>query len=327
MIYSNKPVSILITSAGRRVGLIKAFQASAKLNINNKVKILTVDAKPEYSSACIVSDGYFKISRIDSSSYKKELLDICIKNNVRLIIPTIDTELINLCNFKSEFEEKGIYIALGDIDFIKFCQDKRMLKNLFSGININIPKLYNTDELIFPLFMKPYDGSSSIGSKVIYSTDDLSKSDINNQKNIYQELVPSDWVEFSIDMYFNRFSKLCSCVPRLRLATRAGEISKSIIKKGILYELIVKKFEYFKGAKGVITLQVFANPDFNDLIAIEVNPRFGGGYPMSYAAGADFPSMLIREYLYKEDVDFFDSWDDDLIMLRYDEMVVIKSKY
>ena len=57
-------------------------------------------------------------------------------------------------------------------------------------------------------------------------------------------------------------------------------------------------------------------------VAIELNPRFGGGYPLSYAAGANYPDWLIREYLLDEDVPEFEGWQDRTAMARYDDEVI-----
>ena len=59
------------------------------------------------------------------------------------------------------------------------------------------------------------------------------------------------------------------------------------------------------------------------ITGIEINPRFGGGYPLSYAAGADFPSMLIREYLMDSTLETFHDWEENLLMLRYDDEVLV----
>ena len=74
-------------------------------------------------------------------------------------------------------------------------------------------------------------------------------------------------------------------VPRLRIETRAGEVSKGLTSKGIVYDYLKDKLINLKGARGVITLQIFVNKKNKIFRAIEINPRFGGGYPLSYAAG------------------------------------------
>ena len=68
----------------------------------------------------------------------------------------------------------------------------------------------------------------------------------------------------------------------------------------------------------MITLQVFFKESFFNYLAIEINPRFGGGYPMSHYVGGAFPDMIIREYMLKEDIKFNDNWKNNYLFLRYD---------
>jgi carbamoyl-phosphate synthase large subunit len=77
-------------------------------------------------------------------------------------------------------------------------------------------------------------------------------------------------------------------------------------------------------ARGCITLQLFVHRQSQEAYAIEINPRFGGGYPLSYEAGANFPRWLIQEYLLGMPVEFCDAWESDLTMLRYDDHVIVR---
>jgi len=94
--------NILITSAGRRVGLVKAFQTELKKKFPNS-KVYTAEANPEWSSACRISDGYFTIPRVDNENYINSIYNLCIKENIKVVVPTIDTELIVLSKAKDIF--------------------------------------------------------------------------------------------------------------------------------------------------------------------------------------------------------------------------------
>jgi len=95
------------------------------------------------------------------------------------------------------------------------------------------------------------------------------------------------------------------------------------VKNDIL-ELVWKRMERIEGFRGCITLQVFKNKETGKIIGNEINPRFGGGYPLSYRAGANFPDWLIREYLLNGEIERFDDWEENLLMLRYDAEVFIR---
>ena len=85
--------NILLTSAGKRVVLVQIFQKTInELGVDSKV--YTADIKPDMAPACIVSDDSFVVPRCTDRYYVDKLLDICRSQNVGVIIPTIDTELL-----------------------------------------------------------------------------------------------------------------------------------------------------------------------------------------------------------------------------------------
>jgi hypothetical protein len=144
-----------------------------------------------------------------------------------------------------------------------------------------------------------------VGAFALNDKSMLTSDILDNPKNMFMELVPENYDEYTVDVYYDKFGILKSLVPRLRIETRAGEISKGLTSKGVVYDYLKDKLRNLKGAKGCITLQLFVDLKEKSFKAIEINPRFGGGYPLSYSAGANFPRMLIQEYFLEEEVDFF----------------------
>ena len=124
-------------------------------------------------------------------------------------------------------------------------------------------------------------------------------------------------------MYYGRDNEVKSIVPRERVAIRAGEINKGYTRKNFIVDFVRNRMSYVDGVVGCICMQLFYDDQTNDVIGIEINPRFGGGYPLSYASGANFPVYLIKEYLLHEDLEYSDAWKDNLLMLRYDDAVFI----
>jgi carbamoyl-phosphate synthase large subunit len=115
--------------------------------------------------------------------------------------------------------------------------------------------------------------------------------------------------------------KVRSVVPRLRLETRAGEVSKGMtVKHRGIMEATKKVAENLPGALGCLTIQCFLTPA-EEIVFIEINPRFGGGFPLSIQAGADFPRWIIEMMLGRKSEIVFDGWQDGVVMLRYDDAV------
>ena len=314
--------NILITSAGRRVELVESFKEEGrKLGIDSKV--ICIDIDPELSPACQIADLYFRAPRVSSKEYISFLRQICVVNSIALIIPTIDTELLLLSEHREEFLRLGVNIVISDISLVRACRNKNHTTSLLHAIGIDTPAIYNVNNLNYPCFVKPYDGSCSVGAFVLNDKSMLTSDILDNPKNMFMELIPENYDEYTVDIYYNKFGILKSLVPRLRIETRAGEVSKGLTSKGIVYNYLKDKLSNLKGARGCITLQLFADLKENSFKAIEINPRFGGGYPLTYSAGANFTKMLIQEYLLEEEVDFLDDWEDNLLMLRFDSKVLI----
>lgn len=315
--------NILITSAGKRVVLTKYFKETLAMYFA-KAKVFTTDMNPQMAPAGYVSDGCFKVPRVTSEDYIEILLTLCIENNIGLIVPTIDTELLILSANKEIFAEQGIVLSISDYDFIQVCRDKRKTNVLFEKLNIRIPLPVDKHNPTFPLFAKPYDGSLSKDLYVVKSKEELTSDIMNHPKLIFMEYIDKDeYKEFTVDMYFGKDNKVKSIVPRERIEIRAGEISKGLATKNYLLDYLKDRMDYILGVIGCVCVQLFYCKSDNDVVAIEINPRFGGGYPLSYAAGANYPKFLIQEYLLGESIEYSDNWKDNTLMLRYDDAVFL----
>jgi carbamoyl-phosphate synthase large subunit len=314
-------INVLILSAGRRVELVQAFQQALRRHFPGRV--FTTDSNPELSAACHISDDSFKAPRVTSPEYMEFLLDLCHAKKIGIVIPTIDTELLVLSNNLSRFKDAGVNLVISDPDLVTACRDKRLTAELFTKLGVDQPTIYERDALTFPCFCKPYDGSCSIGAKAILSAEMLSNELLDDNKNIFMELIGKNFSEYTADVYYTDSGRLCCLVPRERIEVRGGEVSKGATRRDFVYYYLLEKFRNLKGARGCITIQVFFNPETQAIKALELNPRFGGGYPLAHIAGADYPEFLVREYLLKEDIEFYDSWENDLLMLRYDAKVIV----
>lgn len=317
--------NILISSAGKRVSLVKAFKKELKLYFPESL-ILTCDSNPELSAACTVSDGCFKVPRLDEPTYIKILVEKCHENNIGLIIPTIDTELLLLSENQVLLSSKGIEIVISSNKIINACRDKRLIHSFFKSNNVTVAEEYNKDALKFPLFIKPRDGSRSIDTFVINTKDDLTDYHFSNDKFMFLEYIDhSQNDEYTCDTYYGLDNQLKSVVPRKRIEVRDGEVNKGKTDKNELVDYIKQYLNEINGARGCLTMQFFLNRITRKIVAIEINPRFGGGYPLAYISGANFPKWIIEEYFLKKEITYFENWEDNLLMLRYDDEIIIRN--
>ena len=317
--------NILITSGGRRVSLVKAFMKELKA-IFPSGKVFVADSIPNLSPAAQIADKFIKICKVDDEDYLDCLLQVCIENNIKLVIPTIDTELLILSQNKEKFLKHGIIIIISNENLVEACIDKINTHTLFKNLNVSVAKAYSKSNYKLPIFIKPLNGSGSINNFIIKKESQISEYQLNNDLfKFFEYLDLALYDEYTCDLYYDKNSNLKCVIPRKRIETRAGEVSKGVTKKNELKIFIDENFSFLEGAVGCLTAQFFLHKKTSDIKGIEINPRFGGGFPLSYLAGGNYPKWIIQEYILNEELHYFDDWEDNLLMLRYDDEILIKN--
>ncbi|MFN0276227.1 MAG: ATP-grasp domain-containing protein [Chitinophagales bacterium] len=317
--------NILITSAGRRVSLVRIFRKELQKKFPGS-KIIAVDSNPELSAACKVADVSLRVPPADHKEYVEALLEFCSFHDVGMMIPTIDTELQTLSDNKMKLLEKGITCVVSEPGFISVCRNKIKVIDFFIEKNISTLKQYNKHALTYPVIVKPVSGSASKNIFIAQEKIDIPEKVFAGEDFIYLPyLDPKKFSEYTVDLYYSKDYKLKCVVPRKRLEVREGEVSKAITIKNKICPYLFEKIEYLEGVQGVINLQLFYNEKEGQLFASEINPRFGGGYPLSFHSGANFPAMLIEEYYFSKTITYTENWKENIMMLRYDDEIIFEN--
>lgn len=314
--------NVLITSAGKRTELLLEFKKEVKREFAD-AKVIAVDLNPKMSPACRLADLAIAVPRVTSTDYVDYLVDICSLHKIGIVVPTIDTELKILADSRDYFLEKGIAVMVSDADFISVCRDKRKTMDLFDRLGIRNPQPRDKYNPEFPMFAKPYDGSLSTNIHVIRSMDELTSEVLSDPKLIFMEYIDKNkYKEYTVDMYYDHNGQVKGIIPRERIEVRGGEVNKGATRKNYIVGYLKERMSYMPGVRGCICIQLFYSDVDNDVVGIEINPRYGGGYPLSYYAGANFPRNMIREYVMGEGIEYSDDWQDNTLMLRYDTQVI-----
>ncbi|WP_313167448.1 ATP-grasp domain-containing protein [Streptococcus parasuis] len=314
--------NILILSAGRRVELVQSFQKAAK-RLNIESNVVAGDCS-ETAPAIYFADKKAILPRINEPNYIDEIINVCKKENINLVIPTIDTDLLLLSEARERVEaESEARVLVSSPELVSICRDKINTQKFLESNGFKIPKMYSEKELKssdlqFPLFIKPKSGSSSINTFKVNNIEELT-----TYKAIIKEPIVQDFMEgreFTVDVFLDFDGNLITVVPRLRMATRSGEISKGkIIKDREIIDDIKRLVKALKPI-GHITVQLMKTN--KGIEYIEINPRFGGGAPMSIQSGADSCENLYR-LLMGDKLEYNENYRDNIMFFRFDNSICV----
>ena len=317
--------NILFTSAGRRVSLIRHFfRAHRELHLDGR--ICSADAS-DRSPAFHIADASFLVPRVDTAGYIPRLLEICSQERIRIVIPLIDTELKVLAENRHCFAAIGAQVMVSDPGVIAIGMHKTETHAFFKSNNIDTPAVYSAEDIEhsryrLPLMVKPNDGSAS---KMVF------KAETDEQLKFFRHYVPNAIVqefiegdEYTLDVFVDLNGRVRCVVPRLRIEVRAGEVSKGlIVKNDRIIGIGRKVVESLPGARGCITLQCIVSRQ-GLIKMVEINPRFGGGAPLTIEAGADMPKWVLQMVMGQEIGDVEHAYRDGLMMLRYDDAIFVQ---
>lgn len=310
-------MKVLLTAIGRRIQLINYLKKSCK--------VFGADCG-DLAPASYFVDRFFKVPRYNEDSYIESLVNICENEKVDMLIPLYEKEYMLLCENRYRFTQIGTSLLLSTSKTIECCNDKYKTYEFFKGVNIDTPNTYlrknlmdKVDFLKFPLIIKPLDG---MGSSDVYKAYDKKQLEffIEYVKNpIIQEYI--EGIEYTIDTLCDLEGKVISIVPRERLEVKGGEVAKSRIVKDT--EIIEKTKDLLEKLQiiGPGTIQCIKN-NLNEIKFIEINPRFGGGVPLSFEAGVDYGKYFNLMCRGEEITPIIGEFKE-LTMLRYDEAIFI----
>lgn len=315
-------IRILITGVGRRIELIQAFRQAA-LRLDVGLKLYGADMAGT-APALAYCDFTRRVCAMKDANYIAQLIEICIQDKIDLVLPTIDTDLLVLAENKEKFEEKGVIVLVSEADMIRVCRDKNHTGTFFEKCGLRAPKTYNDYgkyDGAFPCFIKPKDGSSSINAFKVEDKEELAVYAEQIDDYVIQPFV--DGREYTIDIFCDFDGNPIYITPRERLQVRAGEVLKTqICMDTVMIEESKALVEKFKPC-GPITVQLIRSNANGDNYYIEINPRYGGGAPLSMKAGARSAETLLR-LLCGESVAYQEKQcRDSAIFSRFDQSVCI----
>lgn len=304
-------MNILFTCAGRRTYLLGYFKEA----LAGEGLVIAADLQLS-APAMSAADIKLQVPRVYAPDYVDVILTICEKYEVRLLISLNDLELPILANNKSRFDAIGVKLMISSPEVINICFDKYLTYQFIQSIGLQMPVTYVDiektkaalviGELHYPLILKPRWGSGSIGLEIVEDDEELDMAYKMLRKKVKKSIlglasVGDDYImiqqmidgqEYGLDIMNSLDGEFQAVSVKRKLAMRSGETDKAITVDMPEIRLI--------GQQIAMALRHCGNLDCDILekdgqyYIIDLNPRFGGGYPFSHIAGVNMPKAIIE---------------------------------
>lgn len=304
-------MNILFTCAGRRTYLLKYF----KEQLGNNGLIVATDMQ-ETAPALSVADIIELVPAVYAENYIDATLKICKKYSIDILISLNDLELPILAANKEAFEQIGVIVTVSSPDVIDVCFDKYKTSQYVESLGLLSPKTYidlvkaknaiAEGSLTFPLVLKPRWGSGSIGIEFVDDEEELDIVYKLLQKRIRKSILSAaslgdDYIliqekirgsEYGLDIMNDLHGNHIAVSVKHKLAMRAGETDKATTIDNSDLRAIGRILG--ENLHHIANLDCDILEENGKYYVLELNPRFGGGFPFSYEAGVNMPKAIIE---------------------------------
>lgn len=305
-------MNILFTCAGRRTYLLKYFKE--QLGPNDKI----IGADMQLTAPALsAADVRVLVPAVYDERYVDALLEICENNKVDVLISLNDLELPILADKRELFDAVGTTLLVSSPEVIDICFDKLRTSKYVQSLGLRSPKTYsnlvdalaalNSGNVQFPLVIKPRWGSASIGIEFVDNVEDLrivyelikrkirkgilgEASQHDENFILIQEKITGK--EFGLDIINDLNGENVSVSVKQKLAMRSGETDKATTVDNAELRQIGETIGSNIGHIGNMDCDILEMD--GKYYVLELNPRFGGGFPFSYEAGVNLPKAIIK---------------------------------
>ena len=307
---------VLFTCAGQRVDIVTAFRRAGATTIATDVG--------ELAPALYHADHRALVPRIDDPGYVAALRDLVALHDVRLIVPLTDLDHVVLARARDVLAPAVVLVP--DEDTSARCADKYLAHRFFEEKGIGTPPTWLPGELPtelpFPVLVKARKG---FGSRHIYRAADRSELDFFLRYTTAESMVQAvcSGVEFSIDVFCDLGGRCVAAIPRTMIESKGGESIKGMTIKD--EELIAFGCTVAESLRivGPANVQCFREPD-GILKVTDVNPRFGGGFPLPTAAGSRYPELAVALANGEQLEPRLGDFREGVVMTRYFAQVILE---
>jgi carbamoyl-phosphate synthase large subunit len=305
-------MNVLLTSIGRRTYLVEYFQKA----LRGRGKVIAANTTLD-AAGMLVADVACLVPPPTHPDYIDEVLKICADHDVKLVLSLHDWEAPCLSANVERFRSSGVLLAVSGPEVIELCLDKFKTYEFARRHALAIPETFaslttaqtalRSGELQFPLIVKPRRGQGSVGLDIAENELELEFCLGRGLRLCSQVpsngLLPADGgkamliqehvmgVEYGLDVVNDFEGRFVCCLVKRKFEMRAGETDAAETVRSPVLEKLGRRLGELIGHVGMLDVDIMMVEDIPYLL--ELNPRIGGHYPFSHAAGANIPAAMI----------------------------------
>ncbi len=304
-------MNILLTSVGRRAYLVDYFRSA----VEPRGKVIATNSVAD-TAGMMAADVACVVPEAGNEGFIDALLDVCRRHEVGLLFSLHDWEAPFIVAAAKKFEEAGVVLGVSSPEVLQTCLDKYRTYEFCRDRGIPTPRTFlsETEALKacedgfvgFPLIVKARFGQGSLALHKVHNVKELEAACLlahaeiarfeDNQlhagaaaRTIVQECIVGD--EYGLDIVNDFEGRFRACLAKRKLVMRSGETDVAVSVHDEVLEQIGETIGVSLGHIGMLDADVIVRDGKPYLL--ELNPRFGGHYPFSHAAGANVPAALI----------------------------------
>lgn len=275
--------NILVSSASKKVPLIRAVQAAAR-KLDASCRVIAGDLDAEALSRH-VADAFWQMPRTTEEALDA-LLTGCRERNIRTIIPTRDGELPFWAQHRQLFAKSGIDVVISLPESVETCLDKLAFARFGEANGFPfIPAVLHPDELPAARYVvKERFGAGARSIGLDLARDAALTHGETLSIPIYQPFI--EGYEVSIDAWMDEAHEVKGLVLRRRDHVIGGESQITTTFRDARIENVMRDVLSALRLRGPAVLQALVDAE-GGVHVIECNTRFGGASTASIAAGLD----------------------------------------
>ena len=321
-------MNVLITNIGRRGYLVDYIKQITLFKGKVYVSDCDITASGLYGKA----DEHFLLPKPsdDIEKYVSVLIELCRRKEISIVIPVIDPEIYLLSEYVELFKKNGILLLVSSKNVLDICYNKILMNDFLVRNHFYLPKSYTdlksaetalkNNEIKYPLIVKPVYGSGSVSTSFVNSLEELRSS--YKEGLFIQEVIIG--TEYGIDVFNDLSKNPVRCVIKKKISMRSGETDKAVSVKNQKLLNDTMKLAFNLGHIGNLDIDAIISED-NKIYFLDLNPRFGGGYPITHEVGVNLVELVIKLFNQEKITPLFNNYEENIMVMK--TISTVKTRY